>query len=384
MVLTGKHVAGLLRRGVGRGQLRHRRLRPGDGPERPGAVLGAEPDRPPARCCSPTTSTPTSRPGERYPRPAETTDPLDRDVRIVPARAPGQRRSPRSARSSPPTANQDRKKPFDIRTVINAVADQDHAILERWAGMADADTSVVVDAHLGGYPVTVLGIESRPIPRRGFLPGRRPGPVDRGHAVPAVVEEDRAGDQRRQRQPAAGGAGEPVRVRRLTGVAAQHPAGVRRRDRPGHRQLRRPDHLLRGLPLPRRRVRGVLRSAERQHGGDRRRGLVRLGDRRRTGRGRGVHPRGQHPHRRRPAGQGAEAAAAAADGVDQAQLRVELATCAARCGRRSSARWRPSSSRSTTSSGPREVGSVHAIIPAAELRPWLIAAVERGMARADG
>ena len=37
--------------------------------------------------------------------------------------------------------------------MINAVADQDHAALERWAGMADADTSVVVDAHLGGYPV---------------------------------------------------------------------------------------------------------------------------------------------------------------------------------------------------------------------------------------
>ena len=43
-------VAGLLRRRVGRGQLRHRRLRPGDGPERPGAVLGARTCRPPATC----------------------------------------------------------------------------------------------------------------------------------------------------------------------------------------------------------------------------------------------------------------------------------------------------------------------------------------------
>ena len=32
----------------------------------------------------------------------------------------------------------------------------------------------------------------------------------------------------------------------------------------------------------------------------------------------------------------------------------------------------------------REVGSVHAIIPAAELRPHLIDAVERGMERAVG
>ena len=130
-------------------------------------------------------------------------------------------------------------------------------------------------------------------PAPGLLPDRRAGPVDGGHAVPAVVEEDRAGDQRRQRQPAAGGAGEPVGLRRLTGVAAQRAARVRRRDRPGDRQLRRPDRVLRRLPLPRRRLRGVLRRAERQHGGDGGRGLLRLGARRRAG-GRGrVHPRGQ-------------------------------------------------------------------------------------------
>ena len=46
--------------------------------------------------------------------------------------------------------NPDRKKAFDIRTVMRAVADQDHPTLERWAGMADADTAVVLDAHLGG------------------------------------------------------------------------------------------------------------------------------------------------------------------------------------------------------------------------------------------
>ena len=32
----------------------------------------------------------------------------------------------------------------------------------------------------------------------------------------------------------------------------------------------------------------------------------------------------------------------------------------------------------------QEVGSVHTIIPAAELRPYLIEAVERGMARTGG
>src|SRR5258706_326679 len=108
-------------------------------------------------------------PGGRFPRPVLSADPRDRDVC----------RSPHSAPGSDFTTvgdifslerNGDRKKPFDIRTVMRAVVDQDHSVLERWAGMADADTSVVFDAHLGGHPVTVIGIESKPVPRKGYLP----------------------------------------------------------------------------------------------------------------------------------------------------------------------------------------------------------------------
>ena len=43
-----------------------------------------------------------------------------------------------------------------------AAIDQDHPPLERWAGMRDAETAVVWDRHLGGYPVCLIGIESRP------------------------------------------------------------------------------------------------------------------------------------------------------------------------------------------------------------------------------
>ena len=68
--------------------------------------------------------------------------------------------------------------------MINAIADQDHETLERWAGMADADTSVVVDAHLGGYPVVIVGIESRNIPRRGFLPADGPDQFTSGTLFP--------------------------------------------------------------------------------------------------------------------------------------------------------------------------------------------------------
>src|SRR5207302_2031184 len=46
--------------------------------------------------------------------------------------------------------------------------------LERWAGMRAAETTVVWDAHLGGYPVCLIGIESRPVPRFGFVPADGP------------------------------------------------------------------------------------------------------------------------------------------------------------------------------------------------------------------
>src|SRR5690606_23604978 len=81
-------------------------------------------------------------------------------------------------------ANPDRKKPFDIRTVMRAVADQDHPLLERWAGMADAETAVVTDTHLGGYPVCLIGIESRSVPRRGFPPTDGPDTYTAGTLFP--------------------------------------------------------------------------------------------------------------------------------------------------------------------------------------------------------
>jgi len=58
--------------------------------------------------------------------------------------------------------------------VMMAAIDQDHAPLERWAGMRAAETAVVWDAHLGGYPVCLIGIESRPLPRLGFVPADGP------------------------------------------------------------------------------------------------------------------------------------------------------------------------------------------------------------------
>jgi acetyl-CoA carboxylase carboxyltransferase component len=109
-------------------------------------------------------------PGERFPRRSETTDPVTRDVRKAPHPDPAL-----------PTVgdvlgdrNPERKLPFDIRAVMRAVVDEDHPTLERWRDMRDAETVVVWDAHLGGRPVCLLGLESHPLPRKGFVPADGP------------------------------------------------------------------------------------------------------------------------------------------------------------------------------------------------------------------
>lgn len=122
-------------------------------------------------------------PGERFPRKAVSADPVDRNVCVYPHVHPSSDFTTVGDIFSSET-NPDRKKPFDIRTVMRSVVDQDHAVLERWADMADADTSVVFDAHLGGNPVTVIGIESRAIPRKGWFPADGPDQWTSGTLFP--------------------------------------------------------------------------------------------------------------------------------------------------------------------------------------------------------
>ncbi|NIJ12370.1 acetyl/propionyl-CoA carboxylase alpha subunit/acetyl-CoA carboxylase carboxyltransferase component [Saccharomonospora amisosensis] len=122
-------------------------------------------------------------PGEPGPRRAETTDPTDRDVRDYPHNVVGSDFTTVGEIFSP-EANPDRKKAFDIRTVMRAVADADHPVLERWAGMADAETAVVQDVKLGGWPVCLVGIESRSVPRRGFPPTDGPDTYTAGTLFP--------------------------------------------------------------------------------------------------------------------------------------------------------------------------------------------------------
>ncbi len=113
-------------------------------------------------------------PGERFPRKAITTDPIDRDVQLYPHRNGNESDFAQVGQIFSDETNPGRKKPFDIRNVMMAATDQDLPPLERWAGMRGAETAVVWDAHLGGHPVCLIGIESKPVPRTGFAPADGP------------------------------------------------------------------------------------------------------------------------------------------------------------------------------------------------------------------
>jgi acetyl/propionyl-CoA carboxylase alpha subunit/acetyl-CoA carboxylase carboxyltransferase component len=113
-------------------------------------------------------------PGERFPRPAATQDPKDRDVRSFPHGPEGGAGFTTVGDVFSAEKNPDRKKPFEIRHIMAAAIDQDHAPLERWKNLRGGDTSVVWDAHLGGHPVCLIGIQSRPLPRLEFVPADGP------------------------------------------------------------------------------------------------------------------------------------------------------------------------------------------------------------------
>jgi acetyl/propionyl-CoA carboxylase alpha subunit/acetyl-CoA carboxylase carboxyltransferase component len=121
--------------------------------------------------------------GEGAPRRAVTSDPADRDVSSYPHAVAGSDFATVGEIFSA-AHNPDRKKPFDIRTVMRALSDQDLPPLERWAGMGDAETAVVQDAHIGGLPVCLIGIESRAVPRRGFPPADGPDAFTAGTLFP--------------------------------------------------------------------------------------------------------------------------------------------------------------------------------------------------------
>ncbi|HEV2116222.1 MAG TPA: carboxyl transferase domain-containing protein, partial [Terriglobales bacterium] len=123
-------------------------------------------------------------PGERFPRPAPTTDPNERDVCACRHGDDDESCFVQVGEIFSDDTNPGRKKSFNIRRVMMATVDQDHQPLERWAGMQGAETAVVWDAHLGGYPLCMIGIESKPVPRLGFVPADGPDQWTAGTLFP--------------------------------------------------------------------------------------------------------------------------------------------------------------------------------------------------------
>ncbi len=320
-------------------------------------------------------------PGERWPRPADTDDPVDRDVRSFPHRHPASEFTTVGDIFSPAT-NPERKKPFDIRTVMRAVTDQDHPVLERWAGMADADTVVVYDAHLGGRPVSMVGIESRPMPRRGSFPADGPDQWTSGTLFPHSSRKTaRAINAASGNRPVvvlanlSGFDGSPESLRKLQlEYGAEIGRAITNFDGPIVFCVVSRYHggafvVFSGVLNDNMQVLAVEGSYASVIGGAPAAAVVFT---REVDKRTGADPRVRE----------LEAAMNAAEGVEQAHLRVELASLRAAVRSEKLGEVAADFEAVHDIERARRVGSVHDIIPAAELRPRLIAAVERGMERA--
>ncbi len=107
-------------------------------------------------------------PKERYTRRVDTSDPVHRDVSTSPYTGAGDFKQLGDIVQE--STNPGRKKPFAIRPVMTAVMDQEVQPLERWPNLVDGETAVVLLGQLGGQPITMIGIESTPIKRKGTRP----------------------------------------------------------------------------------------------------------------------------------------------------------------------------------------------------------------------
>jgi acetyl-CoA carboxylase carboxyltransferase component len=320
-------------------------------------------------------------PGERFPRRAMTTDPVDRDVRAAPhagvtgtdLRAVGDIFSAEH--------NPERKKPFDIRSVLRAVADTDSDPLERWAGWRGGETAVVWDAHIGGIPVCMLGLESRTLARRGYVPADGPPSWSSGTLFPQSARKVARAVN------AASGNRPLVVLANLSGFDGA-PESMR------HWQLEYGAEIGRAVtnfdgPI-------VFVVVSRYHGGafvvfsKRLNELMEIAavegsyasviggaPAAATVFAREVRARTENDPRLVELRE----AIAGADATDAAALRAQLARMADEVRSEKLGQVADEFDAIHTIQRARRVGSVDRIIPAAELRPYLVDALERGMAR---
>ena len=106
-------------------------------------------------------------PGEAGPRRIRSGDPGDRLVTEFTTEPSEGHDFSRVGEIFDGASNPDRKRPFAMRALMQAVIDQDTGHLERWRAFRGAETAIVWDSSLGGHPVCLIGIESRNLSRGG-------------------------------------------------------------------------------------------------------------------------------------------------------------------------------------------------------------------------
>jgi len=109
-------------------------------------------------------------PGEHGPRRRQSDDPPERDVCEARCEGEAEDEFRTVGEIFDLRTNPERKRPFAMRNVMGALIDRDAGHLERWRAMAGAETAIVWDAQLGGFPVCLIGIESRTLARQGYRP----------------------------------------------------------------------------------------------------------------------------------------------------------------------------------------------------------------------
>lgn len=113
-------------------------------------------------------------PATIFPPRWPTKDPYDRDICLSPYNDPLGQGFTAVGDIFSKQRNPERKKPFDMRQVMQALCDQDIQPMERWQSMQDAEIAIVWECRIGGFAVGLLGIESRPLARLGPLPNDGP------------------------------------------------------------------------------------------------------------------------------------------------------------------------------------------------------------------
>jgi len=123
-------------------------------------------------------------PGEKGPRRKRTGDASERDVTVFEYAGEAGEPYQRVGELFDAASNPERKRPFSMRAVMRAVVDQDGGRLERWRAWVGAETAIVWDARVGGFPVTLIGVESRPLAREGYRPPDGPATWTGGTLFP--------------------------------------------------------------------------------------------------------------------------------------------------------------------------------------------------------